>query len=64
VRAPKMAFRVSVLDTAATTAMVRELEEVWGGIDVLINNASVGQNLSLTLRKRYRGLPLVAIQSK
>jgi len=43
------AFRVSVLDAAATTAMVRELEEAWGGIDVLVNNASVSQNLPLAL---------------
>lgn len=41
------AFRVSVLDAAAPTAMVRELEEAWGGIDVLVNNASVSQNLPL-----------------
>ena len=43
------AFRVSVLDAVATTARVRELEEAWGGIDVLVNNASVSQNLPLAL---------------
>ena len=43
------AFKVSVLDAAATAAMVRELEAAWGGIDVLVNNASVSQNLPLAL---------------
>src|SRR5438105_9300694 len=35
------AFQVSVTDAAATTAMVRELESAWGGIDVLVNNAAL-----------------------
>jgi NAD(P)-dependent dehydrogenase (short-subunit alcohol dehydrogenase family) len=43
------AFKVSVIDAAATAAMVRELEAAWGGIDVLVNNASVSQNLPLAL---------------
>jgi 3-oxoacyl-[acyl-carrier protein] reductase len=43
------AFKVSVLDSAATEAMVRELEESWGGLDVLVNNAGVSQNLPLAL---------------
>lgn len=42
-------YRVSVLDAGATQAMVRELEATWGGIDVLVNNASVSQNLPLAL---------------
>jgi NAD(P)-dependent dehydrogenase (short-subunit alcohol dehydrogenase family) len=44
-----LAFKVSVLDYAATTAMVGQLEEAWGGIDVLINNAGVTQNLPFPL---------------
>ncbi len=43
------AFLASVLDTQATEAMVRELETAWGGIDVLVNNAGVTQNLPLAL---------------
>jgi len=43
------AFAVSVLDVAATEAMVRELEQAWGGLDVLVNNAGVSQNLPLAL---------------
>ena len=43
------AFKVSVLDAEATAAMVQELESAWGGIDVLVNNASISQNLPLAL---------------
>ena len=42
-------FAVSVLDVAGTEAMVRELETEWGGLDVLVNNAGVSQNLPLAL---------------
>jgi len=43
------AFKVSVLDGAGIAAMVRELEAAWGRIDVLVNNASISQNLPLAL---------------
>jgi 3-oxoacyl-[acyl-carrier protein] reductase len=43
------AFKVSVLDAPATEGMVRELESAWGGLDVLVNNAGVSQNLPLAL---------------
>jgi 3-oxoacyl-[acyl-carrier protein] reductase len=43
------AFRVSVLDTSGTEAMIGDLEASWGAIDVLINNAGVSQNLPLAL---------------
>jgi 3-oxoacyl-[acyl-carrier protein] reductase len=43
------AFRVSVLDTPGTEAMIAEVEQAWGGIDVLVNNAGVSQNLPLAL---------------
>lgn len=49
------AFKVSVLDTAATAAMVSDLEAAWGGIAVLVNNASVSQNLPLALMARRTG---------
>jgi NAD(P)-dependent dehydrogenase (short-subunit alcohol dehydrogenase family) len=42
-------FRVSVLDVAATAAMVSELERDWGGIDVLVNNAGLTQVMPLAL---------------
>lgn len=42
-------FRISVLDRAGTEAAVKELEQAWGGIDILINNAGVSQNLPLAL---------------
>lgn len=42
-------FAVSVLDGGGTAAMVQELEASWGGIDVLVNNAGVIQNLPLAL---------------
>lgn len=44
-----LAFRASVLDAAATAKVVAELEAAWGGIDVLVNNAAVSQNLPLAL---------------
>ena len=43
------AYKVSVLDLAKTEAMVSELESAWGGLDVLVNNAGVSQNLPLAL---------------
>lgn len=43
------AFRVSVTEVEATDQMVRALEGDWGGLDILINNASVTQNLPLAL---------------
>jgi 3-oxoacyl-[acyl-carrier protein] reductase len=43
------AFKVSVLDAAGTEAMVKELEADWGRLDVLVNNASISQNLPLAL---------------
>jgi 3-oxoacyl-[acyl-carrier protein] reductase len=43
------AFRVSVLDVAATEAMVAGIEREWGSIDVLVNNAGVSQNMPLAL---------------
>jgi 3-oxoacyl-[acyl-carrier protein] reductase len=46
---PALSFRTSVLDAAATAAMVREIETAWGAIDVLVNNAGVTQNLPLAL---------------
>lgn len=46
---PGRAFKVSVLDARGTAAMVKELEEGWGGIDALVNNAGVSQNLPLAL---------------
>jgi 3-oxoacyl-[acyl-carrier protein] reductase len=43
------AFKVTVEDEAGTGAMVRELETSWGGLDVLVNNAGISQNLPLAL---------------
>jgi NAD(P)-dependent dehydrogenase (short-subunit alcohol dehydrogenase family) len=42
-------YRVSVLDVPGTEAMVEDVEREWGGIDVLVNNAGVSQNLPLAL---------------
>jgi 3-oxoacyl-[acyl-carrier protein] reductase len=43
------AYRVSVLDTVGTSAMVKDIEAAWGAIDILVNNAGVTQNLPLAL---------------
>jgi 3-oxoacyl-[acyl-carrier protein] reductase len=44
-----LAFRASVLDADATRAMIRDVDTKWGGIDVLVNNAGISQNLPLAL---------------
>jgi 3-oxoacyl-[acyl-carrier protein] reductase len=43
------AFKAEAFDSLATEAAVREIEQAWGGIDVLVNNAGVTQNLPLPL---------------
>jgi 3-oxoacyl-[acyl-carrier protein] reductase len=43
------AFQVSVLDEDGLTRMVKEIEEKWRGLDVLVNNAGVSQPLPLPL---------------
>jgi NAD(P)-dependent dehydrogenase (short-subunit alcohol dehydrogenase family) len=43
------ALCVDVQDEGATLKMVRELTAAWDGIDVLVNNAGVSQNLPLAL---------------
>lgn len=43
------AFRVSVVDLPATTAMVKELERAFGGLTHLVNNAGISQTLPLAL---------------
>jgi 3-oxoacyl-[acyl-carrier protein] reductase len=42
-------FRADVADSAQTEGMLRELEAAWGGLDVLVNNAAITQNLPLAL---------------
>ncbi|MFO0758655.1 MAG: SDR family oxidoreductase [Byssovorax sp.] len=42
-------FKVSVLDEPGTSAMVKSIEDAWGAVDILINNAAVTQNLPLAL---------------
>ena len=42
-------FKVSVLDIPGTERMVKDIEDTWGGIDILINNAGISQNLPLAL---------------
>lgn len=42
-------FKVDVCDGAATEAMLRGLEQAWGPLDVLVNNAAITQNLPLAL---------------
>lgn len=44
-----VAERCSVLDARGTAALVKRLEEEWGGLDVLVNNAGITQNLPLAL---------------
>jgi 3-oxoacyl-[acyl-carrier protein] reductase len=43
------AFRADAADAQQTEAMLRELESAWDGLDVLVNNAAITQNLPLAL---------------
>jgi len=43
------ACRVSVLDVEGTERLVAEIEDEWGAVDVLVNNAGISQNLPLPL---------------
>jgi len=42
-------FKADAGDNAQTEAMVRAVEAEWDGIDVLVNNAAITQNLPLAL---------------
>ena len=42
-------FKVSVLDKAGVQGMVAAIEAAWGAVDVLVNNAGVGQVVPLAL---------------
>jgi NAD(P)-dependent dehydrogenase (short-subunit alcohol dehydrogenase family) len=44
-----MPFRISVLDKPGVNGMVRTIEDGWGALDVLVNNAGVGQVVPLAL---------------
>ena len=44
-----LAFEVSVLDEGGLARMVKEIEDKWRAVDVLVNNAGVSQPLPLPL---------------
>ena len=44
-----LAFKVSVLDKAGVNEMVAAIEQAWGPVDLLVNNAGVGQVVPLAL---------------
>jgi NAD(P)-dependent dehydrogenase (short-subunit alcohol dehydrogenase family) len=44
-----LAFQTDAADGGATEEMVRAIEKAWEGIDVLVNNAGINQNLPLAL---------------
>jgi len=46
---PGLCFKTSVLDTRATGKMLKTLTETWGGLEILVNNAGVSENLPLAL---------------
>jgi NAD(P)-dependent dehydrogenase (short-subunit alcohol dehydrogenase family) len=43
------AFKADAADNAQTEGMVRTVEAAWDGLDVLVNNAAITQNLPLAL---------------
>ena len=44
-----LAFKANAWEPTETDTMVRAIEQAWGGIDILVNNAAVTQNLPLAL---------------
>jgi NAD(P)-dependent dehydrogenase (short-subunit alcohol dehydrogenase family) len=44
-----LAFRARAFDVGETEAMIRSVEQAFGGIDVLVNNAGVSQALPLAM---------------
>ncbi|MDP7249257.1 MAG: SDR family oxidoreductase [Planctomycetota bacterium] len=44
-----LVYKVPVTDREATGRMVEDIEEKWGGIDILVNNAAVTQALPIAL---------------
>src|SRR6266542_5398370 len=50
-----LSFKISVTDRLGLKRLVRELVEVWGGIDILVNNAAVnrGDNFATTTDRAW-----------
>ena len=50
-----LSFKVSVTDRLGLKRLARELVEVWGGIDILVNNAAVnrGDNFATTTDRAW-----------
>ncbi|HET9931693.1 MAG TPA: SDR family oxidoreductase [Polyangiaceae bacterium] len=44
-----LSYRVDAADSAGTEAMLSAVEKAWDGLDVLVNNAAITQNLPLAL---------------
>jgi 3-oxoacyl-[acyl-carrier protein] reductase len=44
-----LSFQVSVLDSAGLNQMVKEIEQKWGRIDIVVNNAGISQPLPIAL---------------
>jgi NAD(P)-dependent dehydrogenase (short-subunit alcohol dehydrogenase family) len=44
-----LSFQADAADSAATEQMVKSVETSWEGVDVLVNNAAITQNLPLAL---------------
>ncbi len=44
-----LCYRVDAADSAGTEAMLTAIEKAWDGLDVLVNNAAITQNLPLAL---------------
>src|SRR5512132_3708206 len=38
-----LSFKISVTDRLGLKKLVRELVELWGGIDILVNNAAINR---------------------
>jgi 3-oxoacyl-[acyl-carrier protein] reductase len=49
------AFKISITDRLGLKRMTRELVELWGGIDILVNNAAInrGDNFATTTDKAW-----------
>jgi 3-oxoacyl-[acyl-carrier protein] reductase len=59
-----LVYKGSVADAAHVEATVRDLVRLWGGIDVLVNNAAVSQILPIALIEEQDWDALMAVNVK
>lgn len=57
-------FQISILDAPGLNGMVKEIEQQWGGIDILINNAGISQPLPIALMEESDWDSVIDVNAK